>query len=267
MIESYYCLEESIEFWPNRCVLKTKGSPICDAIVLSSSSSKCLELLIMSNDIVLHKNFYDFCWSDKAFEPLPNTLYQNISILRKAFRKLFNSDLEIILTVPRKGFCLNKKITIENCNGVYDHIDSNEGESVALDMSKDLNPDSGVSVDGFPIFKSTFLFVFFTSISLVFFLYLSYTNYKNNIETRNWLSSYSKSNNIDKCEVFYNSDSDKKLPDAFVKDYFGCRVKTYLYITNYENVEVSSIIACAFMQKDYLRNKCNSYIIRGKVES
>lgn len=78
---------------------------------LTSPSSRILEGLIMSNgDIVPYKELYKLGWGDHHVNIRPNTLYQHISLLRRAFDDC-GIDGKKIVTHQRKGISLAAKVT------------------------------------------------------------------------------------------------------------------------------------------------------------
>ncbi len=90
-------------------------------VTISSSLSMCLKLLIENvGHLVTHQQFYDYVWRRLGTEPASNSLYQNISALRRAFIKTgFQED--IIRTLPRNGFLLSPQTTIikESLSGSF----------------------------------------------------------------------------------------------------------------------------------------------------
>lgn len=73
---------------------------------LAISASLCLQKLLEDNDrIVSHSELLACVWGARGMNVSSNTLYQNISILRKSFSEL-GIEKEIIKTVPKRGFII-----------------------------------------------------------------------------------------------------------------------------------------------------------------
>ncbi len=74
-------------------------------VVLTGPAARCLLLLLeASPDIVLQQEFFKRVWEVEGMRVPTNTLYQNISIVRRGLRAVGESDETFIVTIPRKGF-------------------------------------------------------------------------------------------------------------------------------------------------------------------
>lgn len=81
-------------------------------IALTTPASRCLLLLLEKQALVSQKELYEFAWGMKSQEVTPNNLYQNISILRKAFNAVCADGKNLIITVPRQGFYFDRMATV-----------------------------------------------------------------------------------------------------------------------------------------------------------
>ncbi|OON40175.1 hypothetical protein BTJ39_09775 [Izhakiella australiensis] len=73
---------------------------------ISTPASYCLTLLIEKRDkLVSHEELYEYAWRRFGMEVTANTLYQNISELRKALKSCGVHE-KLIQTIPRRGFTL-----------------------------------------------------------------------------------------------------------------------------------------------------------------
>ncbi|ESN53162.1 hypothetical protein [Enterobacter sp. MGH 16] len=105
-----FIIDDEILFDPQKStIINTRVQK--EAVSLNVPTSRCLEALLTKKGLVTHQELYDKGWFDAAQEPLPNTLYQNILLIRQAFRKLSDKKVDFIITVPRKGFYFNDHIT------------------------------------------------------------------------------------------------------------------------------------------------------------
>lgn len=83
-------------------------------IVLAIPASLCFFVLLDNHGkIVTHNGLLSSVWQSRGMEVSPNTVYQNISILRKSLVSLGLTG-EIITTVPKRGFVISENILIEN---------------------------------------------------------------------------------------------------------------------------------------------------------
>lgn len=111
MLTKTYTFNNHIVFWPDRNLLSALANSE-NAVQITSSAARCLELMIVKADLVTQNELYDYGWKGTGFTPSPNTLYQSISVLRRAFRELFGEEISVILTETRKGFRLNPDIQV-----------------------------------------------------------------------------------------------------------------------------------------------------------
>lgn len=80
-------------------------------LVLHTPSSQCLLILLQNNhQVVNQKYLFEEIWEKNGVIVTPNTLYQNIALIRKAL-KAAGLDEEIIKTVPKQGIKLSALIT------------------------------------------------------------------------------------------------------------------------------------------------------------
>lgn len=81
--------------------------------ILNEPCARCLEALLdAEGNIVRQAELYKAGWGEAYKDVAPNTLYQNILLARKAFRKIAESDDDFIITVPRQGFRFNETMTV-----------------------------------------------------------------------------------------------------------------------------------------------------------
>jgi len=87
-----------------------------DEITLFSTASRCLELLIEKHGTTLsQKELMDAAWLGQGHSVTPNTFYQNISNVRKAFSALL-PERQIIVTIKRVGLLIPDEITVTPVN-------------------------------------------------------------------------------------------------------------------------------------------------------
>ncbi|MEZ6877562.1 transcriptional regulator [Enterobacter sp. KBR-315C3_2022] len=86
--------------------------------VLNEPCARCLEaLLAAQGNIVSQEELYKAGWGEGSKDVSPNTLYQNILLARKAFRKVAESSDDFIITVPRQGFRFNEALSVTIADG------------------------------------------------------------------------------------------------------------------------------------------------------
>ncbi|HHT7392511.1 winged helix-turn-helix domain-containing protein [Klebsiella oxytoca] len=81
--------------------------------ILNEPCARCLEaLLTAQGKLVSQEELYKSGWGETYKDVSPNTLYQNILLARKAFRKVTDSNDDFIITVPRQGFRFNEALVV-----------------------------------------------------------------------------------------------------------------------------------------------------------
>ncbi|MBK4716860.1 MULTISPECIES: winged helix-turn-helix domain-containing protein [Tenebrionibacter/Tenebrionicola group] len=102
-----------IVFDSTKNILQHSNSDDEAEIKINQPASRCLFLLIQnSGKVIDQQTLIDEVWRKNGMEVTLNTLYQNISILRKALKSIGLSD-NVIITVPKKGIMLHHALKIE----------------------------------------------------------------------------------------------------------------------------------------------------------
>lgn len=139
----YWIINDNIEFRPDSKKLISVTNPELN-VVLTTPASRCLLLLLeASPDVVTQQEFFKKVWEDEGMLVPANTLYQNISIVRRGLRAVGETDRILVATVPRKGFQIDKsvKITRIAANQVTDVVpETLQGED---EMDIDYHADAG----------------------------------------------------------------------------------------------------------------------------
>lgn len=109
---STYLINQLVQFIPDENVLVRMDNEQM-TITLPVSASRCLQLFIEARTMVTQRQLFEYAWGSDAGTVTPNNLYQNISLLRKALKKLTSDDNSWIITTPRKGFRLDEHLQID----------------------------------------------------------------------------------------------------------------------------------------------------------
>jgi len=108
----HWIINDNIEFRPDSKKLISVTNPEIN-VVLTTPASRCLLLLLeASPDVVTQQEFFKKVWEDEGMLVPANTLYQNISIVRRGLRAVGETDRILVATVPRKGFQIDKSVKI-----------------------------------------------------------------------------------------------------------------------------------------------------------
>jgi len=101
-------LNNIINFEPEKkCIYSSESH-----VQISTPASYCFQLLIeKQGELVSHDELYQYAWRQFGMEATANTLYQNISIIRRSLDAC-GLHQDIIRTMPRRGFILSPAVEI-----------------------------------------------------------------------------------------------------------------------------------------------------------
>lgn len=141
-MDMYWIINDSIEFRPGEKMLISVKDPELN-VVLTAPASRCLLLLLeASGEIVQQKEFFKKVWEKEGMLVPTNTLYQNISIVRRGLRAVGESAETIIVTIPRKGFQISSDVKIDVVNMAKD-TDASPAENRGVRLNEELKPKAG----------------------------------------------------------------------------------------------------------------------------
>ncbi|MFQ6293127.1 winged helix-turn-helix domain-containing protein [Yersinia enterocolitica] len=109
-----YFIDSSAVFYPAEKILISSVSG--NRIKLNAPTSQLLETFIQNEGVTISQNdLYTIVWGDNAENITPNTLYQNISLLRKALKDSGVAG-ESLTTVRGKGFLFSSPTVFKTKN-------------------------------------------------------------------------------------------------------------------------------------------------------
>jgi DNA-binding winged helix-turn-helix (wHTH) protein len=99
-----------------------------DEIVLTTPANNCLQILLKNKpEITTQKELFEEVWEKYGIPINANKLYQNIAMIRKAFRQL-GVEEDVIVTIPRRGMLVADTVEITE----YDECADNRGNEAQL---------------------------------------------------------------------------------------------------------------------------------------
>lgn len=105
-----YIIENCVIYTPSTHTLHSSENG--NHVTLAIPASLCLNMLIQKKgEIITQTELLYRVWAERGMNVTTNTLYQNISLLRKSLRSLNLSKL-IIQTIPKRGFMISNEISI-----------------------------------------------------------------------------------------------------------------------------------------------------------
>jgi DNA-binding winged helix-turn-helix (wHTH) protein len=240
----FYVIDDLIIFKPSKATISNRNYYHLTA-TLGAPASRCLSVLIEhAPEVVSHQKIIEEVWGSEGMNVPVNTLYQNISIIRKAFKQIEYND-EIIKTVSRKGFVISGVIITQN--------EESEGV-IQLPLRKDLDGHDVInseitddntinSVKSWPgVTKKIFMaFSSILFVSLAFYLYFIINEQKNN-----FFIKYSNIKHYGKCIVNYTGDKPEKI-DSIMKNigvYLNCDKRPYVYLDTKKYHPANTVVTC-----------------------
>ncbi|WP_395489516.1 transcriptional regulator [Cedecea davisae] len=212
---------------------------------LAIPASLCLlAMLNKKNETVSLDELQFYAWESRGMSVSPNTIYQNISILRKSLIK-FGLACDFIKTVPKRGFVVlgdqfsemennEKKASIPEATDTQPGI---EKQTIRDDSEKKTQTSPNV--------------LFFLSIISVSFI-LFYASYqftlRNEIENSPYIYPELTQLNISgKCHLFRNKSlaSDLDFIKFISSQAIDCSQNNWVYIINYPPAPQTFVLKCS----------------------
>lgn len=254
-----YVLNDSVIFWPEQNLL-TDMPDNCKKVQLTGPAARCLELLIVRKSLVSHKDLYEYAWQGSGFVPSPNTLYQSISVLRRAFREICETEIDYVITETRKGFKLNPKVSIL---AKKQEITDGYGEKKAsgnFDQEKNVEPIANniMRFSGFGLI-GCILFSVVISVGVTFGMYKPLR--RGNSLFENYSGPFYIPGNA--CKFFLSPRNDRGHLNALNLSFLQCNHEHFIYITILPYSPDISIISCDRVINMHPK-KCETMILRDK---
>ncbi|KNC93501.1 winged helix-turn-helix domain-containing protein [Trabulsiella odontotermitis] len=136
-----WIIDDNIEFIPEKNKLSSLTKPEL-SVLLTRPASRCLVLLLeTAHSVVVHQTFFQKVWPDELVQVPTNTLYQNISIVRRGLRTVGETDKTIVATVSRRGFQIESNVKVVRISAEEYH---NTAQVEALHEPQDVSdgPDT-----------------------------------------------------------------------------------------------------------------------------
>ncbi|CNL34553.1 DNA-binding transcriptional regulator PhoP [Yersinia intermedia] len=242
MINKCYIINNIVIFYPAErsiCSLLNKNR-----IKLNAPTSQLLEVFIRKAGVIIaQEELYFVAWGDNGSKVTPNTLYQNISLLRKALQ---DSGIkgENLTTVRGQGFLFNVSSILEQEVTEIAHSEYTEINNSTIESKKEY---------GF-IFIPLILLLIIASYLL---LDRKKINVNNNDQV--YLSA------INTCRVFTEKKYSEHLNKASINKFLqrkllDCRNYNYAYL-HYSDVHPTiSLISCNMDINSHKNKKCKTEV-------
>lgn len=221
---------------------------------LSIPASRCLALLVnYQGEVVLRERFFHEVWVSNGAQVTNNTFYQNISLLRRAFKE-FGLNEDYIVTVPKVGVKLENTLKI-TC--------SEEGENIAVELPQPSAPERTQPRKVVRRLSSSLIRGWFGISAMVLVLSLSgaFLTWQASMDNR--FKEFKPLITQSNCSYFVNSDTtDYKKHRLFSRDFkLNCEHFHYVYLTAYNNFARFSAVACERPFSTWRKNHCVTHYV------
>ena len=282
-----WIINDKIRFIPEEKKLISLAKPELH-VVLTRPASRCLELLLeASPDMVSQNDIFEKVWRDNAKTTPLNTLYQNISIIRRGLNEASETSESYITTVPRKGFRISSSINVvresdENSgisegeiNSLYlpEAIDNTEEATREEDNALVENTATPVTLDPLPPVKKKNRRLQWALIPtggavLCVALYILASKMVHYSEP-DFFSDYDIVREVDGCH-FHSKNDDINSYGNFskfikiVKDSkVNCEKYPWIYFLSSRTIPTLNAVACKKPFNDEKNRDCTTLIFRG----
>lgn len=250
-----YTIDNEIKFDSIHNKLSSCSDP-SRSVILTTPAGKCLTILLeKAPDIVGQKQLIESVWEVNGMVIAINTLYQNISIIRRGFRTVSGNDYVYIKTVSRLGFQFS--------------------DNVNIDRAEDLNNDDLVSFH--PPKKTLSLYKrnklgFYISCSILMFcgVYLGLTteSISSIFQDDYFFSPYQVLTKTSGCTFFYDDNEIGKpkvalnFVEKIISTGIDCKKYPWIYMSTYNASPVFTALLCKKKFNDDSKIECDSLYYR-----
>ncbi|MCJ2229780.1 winged helix-turn-helix domain-containing protein, partial [Providencia rettgeri] len=226
-----------------------------EVATLTVPANECLSIVLKNSpEVTTQKQLFHEVWEAHGIPINSNTFYQNISIIRKAFKQLGYTP-DVLITIPRRGIVISKNIDIKK---VKNHHLSEKKPLAVIEKP--------LTVIEQPLVKknTTKKNKYHVNLSVVFLILLClvmvFLYYNNMSKIVSPFSSYKYMGNYNDCSIYASESYSKNFLDNILKTIGGvaCYNNEKLYVSVYSNLPRISVIKCN--EYIYLSESiCSSY--------
>lgn len=217
---------------------------------LSNPASQCLALLIQHHDQVVEREyFFQQVWLNNGAQVTNNNFYQNISLLRRAFKEFGLND-DLIITVPKVGIRLAAELEVTRCDNAVDTPPEPvvRATPVAATQKPPVNRIWPVALG-----------ISLAGLTGLFFLWRS------EFEPR--LQRYVPIGAVGECHIYGNPEAaDYRAHQQFIQQNSpDCQHYPWIYLTLYPNVQRTAALRCRQQYSPWRDNQCVTSYYLGDI--
>ncbi|ATM96769.1 Transcriptional regulatory protein, C terminal [Yersinia frederiksenii] len=251
-----YTINDNITFYPESGILSSSLGGA--RIKINVPTAQLLEAFVNRVGLIISQSdLYSIAWGDNGVNVTPNTLYQNISLLRKALQDIGLSG-EAITTVRGKGFIF----TVTKVTECEIDIDPEDDEIIIENIVPQQQDEKLVTKNKYKIYNIVLLF----ASVLIFFGAVFYFIHKS-IPKRiiDYPKNFTFLSKIDGCSIFtstelHNLESQEKVNTFLSGQSLECNNYPYIYLNYTIRHPTISVISCEFEVNYSKKNNCRTEI-------
>lgn len=260
-----FIINASVEFRPASNTLVSLSSKE-NITQLNAPTSRCLALLIERRYSVVPQNdFYEYVWGVEGVNVSINTLYQNLSLLRKALRTVDEGWDKMVVTVPKRGFKLSEAFSIVPVLNVDASPPETERHDVfpVVDENHSLAPvllpiEKKVGINKRMLTYCNYLGAVVLSGLLIYQFYMWESP-----PTVHYLSEYKNEVTIAGCHIYANAILDKiqerEIEKNIESNGIDCKKNPYNYVAHFQDSPHTSLLSCDLPLEGKAPPHCLSY--------
>lgn len=257
-MENRYTLNGRIAFIPQRGDLILTADET-KTVSLNMPASRCLLLLIQQEGkTVARETFFEEVWIKHGSRVTSNGFYQNISLLRRAFKEL-GVDEDMIITVPRVGVRLDAALTVKEAQPT-EEVKTRTMQAQRAPAAVDEPVSAEVAAASLPEKKRlrprcSLLWGLAALLSCLMGGLIAWQS-----EFESYLQTYSPVNArfSQQCHFFANNDVVDHIRHVnFInRSKFACEEYSWIYLTLYPGQARVSVISCRQKFSQWRDNQC-----------
>jgi DNA-binding winged helix-turn-helix (wHTH) protein len=260
-----YLINDSLEFWPEQNRLISHHNKRV-SYSLSGPAARCLVILLQRfPNVVTQDEFFEAVWKPEGMIVPQNTLYQNISLIRRGIKLVTGDNTQLVETVPKKGFRMRDGTSVQLLDDEEVRAETDDVDTVNV-MSVDTESYSGTTKNSFNSKYRVLVFylIAFPVISLALVILISSVELWPDTESEHALfNSYTIRFEKGGCRFLFSEESlDYEHPSSKFYLDMDCEKFPWVYVTRYSYIPTSSLIRCDKPLGGKKRPHCISVIFR-----
>lgn len=217
-------------------------------VTLAIPASLCFLVLLQNKgNVVTHDEMLSFAWGARGITVSSNTVYQNLSLLRKSLESVGLPD-DVIKTIPKRGWVIPDDFLVEFIDEFSGNISGSDEDNVIQNENFLPSPPSSEHSNDRRQKQFFFKFAFFSVCSAVLYFSYQISNYLGEDVIPDYIApDYIKIESTTDCHILRNMSL--RTNDFFTKfiseQNLKCDNEKWWYIINYPPSHEISLFRCS----------------------